>query len=69
MCGVLSAFVLEEADRFRGHFRVLFIRATRVGGDARFGVGRFNEIIAEKVIFNLLARNVGQHHAVDFDAG
>jgi len=28
MCGVLSAFYLEEADRFRSHLGVLFIGAT-----------------------------------------
>ena len=65
MCGVLSAFFLEEADRFRGHFGVLFIRAARVRGHTGRSIRRFYKIVAEQVVLDFLTRDIGEHHTVE----
>src|SRR5471030_2778155 len=59
----------EEADRFGGHLGVFLVGATRVGGDVDRGAGGFHQVVAEEVVFDFLARNVGDHHAIDLDAG
>ena len=58
----------EEADRLSGHLSVLVVRATRVGRGVDGSVGRFHEGVAEQVIFDLFAGDVGEHHAIDLDA-
>ncbi len=65
--GELSASS-EEANRFSGHFGVLVVGATGVGRGVDGRVDRFNEVVAEKVVFDLFAGDVGEHHAVDLDA-
>ena len=66
MCGELSVWS-KKADRFSGHFSVLLIGAARIGGRAGGGIAGFHEIVAEQIIFDFLARNVGEHDAVDLD--
>ena len=60
---------LEESDRFGGHLGVRVVRATRIRGYASRVVGRFYQIVAEKVIFNFLAGHVGEHDTIDLDTG
>lgn len=48
---------------------MFLIGAARVGGHADRSVGGFHEVVAEQVIFDFLAGDIGEHHAVDFDAG
>ena len=66
MCGELSVWS-KKADRFSGHFSVLLIGAARISGGAGGGIAGFHEIVAEQVIFHFLARNVGEHDAVDLN--
>lgn len=68
MCGELSASS-KEADRFSGHFGVFFVGAAHVGGDAGRSIGRFNEIVAEEIVFNFFAGHVSKHHAINLDTG
>ena len=66
MCGELSVWS-KKADRFSGHFSVLLIGAARISGRAGGGIAGFHEIVAEQVIFDFLARDVGEHDAVNLD--
>lgn len=68
MCGELSAWS-KKTDRFSGHFGVFLIGAARIGGHAGRGIAGFHEVVAEQVIFDFFARNIGEHDAVDLDAG
>ena len=66
MCGELSVWS-KKADRFSGHFSVLLIGAARISGRAGGGIVGFHESVAEQVIFDFLARDVGEHDAVNLD--
>ena len=48
---------------------MLFVCAGRIGRSIRLYITRFNQAIAEQIIFHFLTADGGQHLAVDFDTG
>ena len=60
---------LEEADRFSGHFGVFLVRAGRIRRDLGDHIVGLHQVVGNHVVLDFLARDVGQHHPVDLDAG
>ena len=48
---------------------MFLIRAARIGRGADGGLAGLGQVVAEQVVFDFLAGDVRQHHAVDLHAG
>lgn len=58
---------LEEVDCFGGYFGVFFVGVVCVGGNVGGGLGGFDEIVGEYVIFYFFVGYIGEYYVVDFD--
>ena len=48
---------------------MLGVGATRVGGNIHRDGYRFYKVVRQEIIFNLFARNIGKHDAINLNAG
>jgi len=58
----------EKPDGLRLHLLMFGVRARRVRRRVGWLIGGLHETVCEEVFFDLFARDIGQHHAVNLDA-